>query len=247
VASGKPSVGGGNFRWSAGPRCGPAGRPRISRGGDDIVSNPLFDTLFRPTTLSPRVASAAPVREKGTRTRAGNAMNRTRAALLSGAAEAVRSSGTKITMAQVAAAAGVAKATLYNHFRTREAVLAALVEHQVAALIDENLAKPLPAALADTATAITRHPVRRALVQVEPTVLAALSRIDDTAPGWQHARAAVDDLLARESRGGGELVLRWLATFLLSPADDAAIRRDVDALLGGLPVVEAPTSVAQPA
>ena len=63
----------------------------------------------------------------GTRTRAGNAMNRTRAALLDGARRAVEMSGTKITMAQVAASAGVAKATLYNHFRTRDAVLSALV------------------------------------------------------------------------------------------------------------------------
>ena len=31
--------------------------------------------------------------------------------------------GTKITMSQIAANAGVAKATLYNHFRTRDAVL----------------------------------------------------------------------------------------------------------------------------
>jgi len=41
--------------------------------------DPLFDTLFRPTTVSPAIASAAPVREAGTRSRAGNAMNRTRA------------------------------------------------------------------------------------------------------------------------------------------------------------------------
>jgi len=211
------------------------------------VSNPLFDTLFRPTTLSPVVASAAPVRERGTRTRAGNAMDRTRAALLSGAAEAVQSSGVKITMAQVAAAAGVAKATLYNHFRTRDAVLAALVEHQVDALIEAHAAKPLAAALADAATAITRHPVRRALAQIDPAVLAALSQIDDTAAGWQHARAALDELLARESRAGTELVLRWLASFLLSPADDAAIARDVAALLSGLPVVEAAGSVVRPA
>ena len=48
------------------------------------MSDPLYDTLFRPTTLSPRVTSAAPVRAKGVHSRAGNAMNRTRAALLSG-------------------------------------------------------------------------------------------------------------------------------------------------------------------
>ena len=68
------------------------------------MSNPLFDTLFRPTTVDrqpavpgrstvaagprpvvPPIASAAPVRTTGTRTRAGNAMSRTRTALLAGA------------------------------------------------------------------------------------------------------------------------------------------------------------------
>src|SRR3954467_4488632 len=111
------------------------------------MSDPLYDTLFRPPTPSPRAPPAAPVRAKGVHTRAGNAMNRTRAALLSGAARAVEVSGTKITMAQVAAAAGVAKATLYNHFRTRDAVLGALVEHQVEAIIEAQAGKPVGVAL----------------------------------------------------------------------------------------------------
>src|SRR5947209_6872486 len=123
-----PSMSAGNFRLAR-QALAYAGAPEVA------VSNPLIDTLFRPTTVSPVVASAAPVRERGTRTRAGNAMSRTRTALLGGAARAVEVSGTKITMAQVAAAGGVAKATLYNHFRTRGAVLAALVEHEVDTVI----------------------------------------------------------------------------------------------------------------
>ena len=69
------------------------------------MSSPLFDTLFRPTTVSDVDASAAPVRERGTRSRAGNAMNRTRTALLDAAAQCVAEDGTKITMAGVAARA----------------------------------------------------------------------------------------------------------------------------------------------
>jgi AcrR family transcriptional regulator len=202
---------------------------------ESAVSDPLFDTLFRPTTLSPLVASAAPVREKGMHTRAGNAMNRTREALLNGAARAVSVSGTKITMAQVAAAAGVAKATLYNHFRTREAVLAALLPHQVQALIDEQAGKPLDTALADAALAIANHPVRQGLLHVEPGVLAALARIDDSAAGWQLARAAVAAALAAEDRGGADLVLRWLVSFLFTDADQESVSRDVTVLLAGLP------------
>jgi AcrR family transcriptional regulator len=203
------------------------------------VTNPLFDTLFRPTTVSPIVASAAPVRTKGTHTRAGNAMNRTRAALLAGAALAVGASGTKITMAQVAAAAGVAKATLYNHFRTREAVLAALVVDQVQAIIDDQAGKPLGAALVDAATAISAHPVRHGLAHIEPATLAGLGRIDDSSEGWQHARSAVSAALATESRDGADTVLRWLASYLLTGAEPESIARDVAILLAGLPAAPA--------
>jgi AcrR family transcriptional regulator len=175
-------------------------------------------------------------------------------ALLSGAARAVEVSGTKITMAQVAAAAGVAKATLYNHFRTREAVLAALVVDQAGALVDEQAGKALETALLDAAAAISRHPVARGLARVEPATLAALGRIDTGAEGWQRARAAVAQALADASRGGTDTVLRWLASFLLSPADPATIAADVAVLIAGLPVAgpaaaEAPVDqpVARPA
>jgi AcrR family transcriptional regulator len=211
------------------------------------VSDPLYEALFRPTTVSavsPLVASAAPIRQKGTHTRAGNAMSRTRAALLAGAARALSVSGTKITMAQVAAAAGVAKATLYNHFRTREAVLAALVVHQVDEIIEAQAGKPLGTALVDAATAVAEHPVRRALARVEPGVLAAIGRIDDAAAGWQNARAAVGAALAAESRDGVDTVLRWLASYLLTEAAPESIARDVAVLLAGLPVLDHPAMAA---
>ncbi|HEV7204926.1 MAG TPA: TetR family transcriptional regulator [Jatrophihabitans sp.] len=212
------------------------------------MSNPLFDTLFRPTTAPepsappppPAIASAAPVRVTGTRTRAGNAMNRTRTALLAGAARAVEVSGTRITMAQVAAAAGVAKATLYNHFRTREAVLAALVVDQVDQLVEAAAGQSLEAALVGTATTLSRHPVRRGLAVVEPATLAALGRIDEASDGWQHARSAVDAALRAESFGGTDTVLRWLASFVLTPADPRVIVADVAVLLAGLPRLDGP-------
>ncbi len=197
--------------------------------------DPLFDTLFRPTAQPPRAASAAPVQVLGTRTRAGNAMSRTRAALLDGARRAVEMNGTRITMSQVAAAAGVAKATLYNHFRTRDAVLAALLEDELTGLIDELSGRPLNEALAGAATALAEHPLLRALARVEPATLAALGRIDTTATGWSAAREAVTALLRREGVRGSDLVLRWLASYLFTPAGSATIAADLDILLAGLP------------
>lgn len=203
------------------------------------MSNPLFDTLFRPTTLTPSMASAAPVRVAGTHTRAGNAMNRTRAALLSGAAQAVEAAGTKITMAQVATCSGVAKATLYNHFRTRDAVLGALLLEQVRAVVDEQAGKPLELALADAAAGISAHPLRRTLDGIEPATLAAVGRIEGTAETWQLARAGVATALGDAARGGTDTVLRWLASYLLTPASTAAIAADVAVLVAGLPTAHA--------
>jgi AcrR family transcriptional regulator len=204
-------------------------------------SDPLFDTLFRPTSVPPAIASAAPVRAAGTRSRAGNAMSRTRAALLDGARRAVEVSGTKITMAQVAAAAGVAKATLYNHFRTREAVLSALLVDEVASLAAECADQPLPDALSAAANRLARHPLLRALARLEPGTLAGIGCIDTTVEGWRIARDAVAAGLANEARGGADTVLRWLASYVITPASAAAVAADLAILLAGLP--DAPARV----
>jgi AcrR family transcriptional regulator len=198
-------------------------------------TDPLFDTLFRSTVAAPAIASAAPVRERGTRTRAGNAMNRTRAALLDGARRAVEVSGSKITMAQVAAAAGVAKATLYNHFRTRDAVLSALVSDEVGALISEYGSLPLADALAGAANALARHPLLRALARIEPATLARLACIDATSASWRQARDGVAQALERDGRAGTDTVLRWLSSYLITPASAASVAEDLAIVLSGLP------------
>ncbi|WP_375493333.1 TetR family transcriptional regulator [uncultured Jatrophihabitans sp.] len=220
------------------------------------MSGPLFDTLFRPTTqpgassappgqparadaAERDLASAPPQRTAGSHTRAGNAMARTRAALLSGAARAVEATGLKITMSQVAAAAGVAKATLYNHFRTRDAVLDAVLLDQVSRLVDAQADKPLETALADAARAIADNPVRRAVARLEPAALAGLGRIDTTAPAWQIAHTGVAAALDAAGRGGTDTVLRWLASFILTPAAHDSIAADVAVLVAGLPRVAA--------
>ena len=216
------------------------------------MADPL-DALFRSTALPPRpsaIASAPPMRETGTRSRAGNAISRTRAALLDGARRAVEVSGTKITMAQVAAAAGVAKATLYNHFRTREAVLDALLADEVEQVIVRTAGRALPDALVLAASAISDNSRLRTLARIEPGTVARLGRIDPGVPGWQRAQAAVDAALgsggasvgsggAAVGSGGAEFVLRWLASFLLSPGRSPAIDADVALLLHALAAVPA--------
>jgi AcrR family transcriptional regulator len=225
------------------------------------MGDPLFDTLFRPTTIAAEtapaapvaseapeapvmmavgsIASAAPVRQIGTRSRAGNAMGRTRAAVLAGARRAVQVSGTKITMAQVATASGVAKATLYNHFRTRDAVLSALLVDEVTVIVDACAGRSLHDALSTAANSIAQSPTLARLAELEPSTVAQLGRIELACEGWLLARNAVSLALATDSRGGADLVLRWLASYLLSPANEESIAADIAILVAALPDVPA--------
>ncbi|HUR51311.1 MAG TPA: TetR/AcrR family transcriptional regulator [Mycobacteriales bacterium] len=189
-------------------------------------------------------ASDAPVREPGTRARSGNAMARTRAALLEAAGECLGRYGVrKTTMVDVAARSRVAKATLYNHFRTKDDLLVAYVEERVASLTRTAVATAsaagLLAALTEVAAALAADPVLRRAAAEEPALLAPLA-VPGPSRGWQLARAGVADVLvaARTSSAAGsiDLVLRWVCSQLLWPvAQDAS----AEALVRGLETTRA--------
>lgn len=186
------------------------------------------------SSLTPSLASAPPLRAAGTRSRAGNAMARTRAGLLDGARRAVIAHGTRrATMHDIATFAGVAKATLYNHFRTKDDVWAALMESEVRALAEECAGRPLTEALGHAARRLSEHEALRRVVVTEPVVAAALLTGDRRAPAWQVARAAVRQALG--GREGDDLVLRWLGSYLVTPGAPDAIAACAAALVRGLP------------
>jgi AcrR family transcriptional regulator len=189
--------------------------------------------LLRPTTVRP-ADIAAPAAQVA-RSRAAAAMSRSRAAILAGARRAIAADGTKITMAQVAIEAGVAKATLYNHFRTREEVLRAVMVDEIDQLIGELGHLELAQALTRAAEILSEHPLLEALGAEDTTTLAALARIDVRSPGWVLVATATESLLNRSGRRGTPTVLRWLSSFVLAPADSADIAADVDVLVAGLP------------
>jgi len=177
---------------------------------------------------TPYDASAAPVREAGVRSRAGNAMARTRSAVLDGAARAVEKHGArKATMGDIASLAGIAKGTLYNHFRAKEAVYVAALEAGVRGLAAEcslAAAEDLGEALALAADRVGGHPALRRIAAEEPAVLAVLMTPTE-APLWGQARSAVRDVLAaaraETSSAAVDLVLRWVVSFMAAPAIDA--------------------------
>lgn len=171
-------------------------------------------------------ASDAPVRAAGLRTRSGNAMQRTRTAILDAALDCLATRGVRrTTMTDLAVAGGVAKATLYNHFRTKDDVLAALVDAQVSALADACAVVAeevgLVAALEHAAEQLAETSALRRVADEEPALLATLAAPGD-GRGWESARTSVAAVLSAGGVQAGEaeveLVLRWLVSQLHWPA-----------------------------
>lgn len=155
-------------------------------------------------------------------------MARTRAAVLDGAARAVEKHGArKATMADIAALAGIAKGTLYNHFRAKEAVYAAALDAGIRSLAVECTAaarEDLSEAFALAAERIGNNPALRRVAADEPATLAALMTPTDM-PLWGLARGAVRDVMVAAgiatSSASIDAVVRWLVSFIASPAVDA--------------------------
>jgi AcrR family transcriptional regulator len=154
-------------------------------------------------------------------------MARTRAAVLDGASRAVEKHGArKATMADIASLAGIAKGTLYNHFRAKEAVYGAALDAGIRGLAAEcgvAAREDLAEALALAAERIGGNPALRRVASDEPAVLAALMTPTDM-PLWGLARTSVRDVLVAAgvatSASAIDLVVRWLTSFIASPAAD---------------------------
>jgi AcrR family transcriptional regulator len=157
-------------------------------------------------------------------------MGRTRAAALDGARRVFAEHGLrKATMGDIAVRGGLAKATLYNHFRTKDDVWSALARREGNALAEALVAAAaadLADALALTALAVGEHPGRAAVT--DPALLT----------GWPVASDAVRRALVAAGRpddpAGVDLVLRWLVTQLSRPGDESTVRAQAALLAAGL-------------
>ena len=142
-------------------------------------------------------------------------MGRTRAGLLDGAFRAFAEQGVRrSTMQSIAAAAGVAKGTLYNHFRTKDDVTAALLAAELERLTATAAALPLPDALATLSDELGAHPVLRRLAESEPEVLTSLVAMPPESWGALVERLAAALRVDGES---AELAARWLLGVVLQP------------------------------
>ncbi|MBJ7453358.1 MAG: helix-turn-helix transcriptional regulator [Blastococcus sp.] len=142
-------------------------------------------------------------------------MNPTRRGLLEGAARAFADNGVRrSTMQSIAAAAGVAKATLYNHFRTKDDVARALLALELDRLTDLAGSRPPGEALAALSDALGGHLVLRRLAEVEPETLAGLLAVDGDR--WVGLRDRLAGAL-RTDADGADLAARWLLGVVVQP------------------------------
>ena len=212
-----------------------------------------------------RPAEAAPVRARGPRTRSGNGMTRSRACILSGAAKCIARYGTrKTTMGDISREGGIAKGTLYNHFRTKPDVYAALLDDEVDDLLTQVAALPGPAgsaervvgALAFAAEWLSEHPVLRALRDREPETAARLARPSD-APLWTRVRAEATRLVSLAVAAGelhpqtdppvaADTLIRWVVSHVTWPADADAAHVAARQVVHGLLAPPYGTSAAAP-
>jgi AcrR family transcriptional regulator len=181
-------------------------------------------------------------------------MTKSRACILSGAAKCIAKYGTrKTTMGDIAREGGTAKATVYNHFRTKRHVYAALLADEVDDLLSQLASVPaLPGSaesivesLALAAEWLSDHPVLRALREREPELVAGLGR-----PGqgeeWRLVRQFALGRVSLAVAAGAlhpqtdpavatEVLLRWAVSYVSWPAAhgsaEAAARQVVHGLL----------------
>ncbi len=181
---------------------------------------------------APTAAAPEPVADDGgvltgpnTRVRASNVMHRARAGAVRGALETIARRGIRgLTMVEAADRGGLARATLYNHVRDKEALLTLVLDAELRRLADRFAeAADLERGLADVADAIAEHPALVGIRAHDALSLATLAASDNPSVRTTIAEALQARGCATDA-ANVDLVLRWLTSFL-SVAADAETRR----------------------
>ena len=159
--------------------------------------------------------------EIGSHSRAGNAMERSRKALLAGAREAITKNGLSATsMVDVADFGRVARATLYNHFRSKEELWQALIFDEVESASALFRAQTtFESSLSALASSIGANPMLRTIARDDPATLVALIRVNED-PIWKEIYRRFS-LLAKERKvtdlATVDLAFRWLISQVAYP------------------------------
>jgi AcrR family transcriptional regulator len=140
-------------------------------------------------------------------------MERARAGILKAAAQLVAEQGLhSVTMAGVARRAGVAKATVYNHVRDRDELIAQLLADQWSRLQQVCADQPRDQRLSAAATWVSDSAVLAGLRRHNPEAIVTLGELSMTDP---EVLAAVGTWIP-EGRDS-DAALRWLISFAIAP------------------------------
>ena len=155
-------------------------------------------------------------------------------------------------MSQVSAAAGVAKATLYNHFRTKDDLLEGLLLAQIGAVeaaCVEAAGEGLAAALECAAGRLSTCAPLRRVVEDDPATAGAFAVPGKGRP-WEAARAAVAAVLAaagvEPQPPAVDLALRWAVGQAVWPGSPEEVALGARVLADGLAVPGALTRPGEP-
>jgi len=145
-----------------------------------------------------------------------NAHRRTEAAILEGTKKLISRSGISgLSMIEIADTSEVSRATLYNHYRDKDAVLAALVASEVQRLTELATTAGTPAdALESLSISISSDPALAAMRIYDADVLVAAM----TNASSEHFIAIAQVIYgATESKPGTGIAMRWLLGQVMQP------------------------------
>ena len=148
-------------------------------------------------------------------------MERSRKALLAGAREAIAQNGlTATSMVDIADFGQVARATLYNHFRSKDELWQALILDEI-----ENASAMFRAqttfesGLSALATSIGANPMLRTIADDDPATLVALIKVNEN-PLWKEIYRRFS-ILAKERKvtdlATVDVAFRWLISQIAYP------------------------------
>jgi AcrR family transcriptional regulator len=141
---------------------------------------------------------------------------RTRTAILEATKKLIVAHGLQITsMIEIADTAEVSRATLYNHFRSKESVMRGLLEFEVGRILESAKSEPSPVqALTRISIEISSDPALATMRAYDPAILTQLLSAGAD-PLWPQIHAGLIQLLP--SALTVELTMRWLIGQVFAP------------------------------
>jgi AcrR family transcriptional regulator len=146
----------------------------------------------------------------------GSVHRRTEEAILAGTKSLIARSGVAgLSMIEIADHSEVSRATLYNHYRDKDAVLAALVDSEVARLVELATTAGTPAdALESLSLSISSDPAIAAM-RIHDGALLARALSDTTSEHYITIARVI--FASTESEAGTGIAMRWLIGQIFQP------------------------------